>query len=153
MNLKPLQVASAVALVIALAGAFETGCRSAGGPAPATPGAAAEAVRALVGERRILRFDGRTTSLALKADVAPPSGPCDVVVEIRSAGLSGGAARFSLAPIGQARLERRPPGEVAKKAPCRELPATTALVISGLEGTPPAKLASKVGKVLLTVDD
>jgi hypothetical protein len=127
-------------------------CRSAGGPAPATPpGPLADAGRALVGQQRILRFHGLKRELSLKmADVARQSGPCDVAVEVKSAVFTSGSARFSLQPIGQPRPE--PPQRRSGKSPCRVLPAEVSLSLSGLQGSSPEKLTAEVGRVLLTAE-
>jgi hypothetical protein len=133
---------------------LETACRSAGGPPPASvPGPLADAGRALVGQQRILRFDGRKKTVSVKMeDYARAPTPCDVAVEVKSAVFSDGSARFSLQPIGQPRLTDQAREGTGKKSSCRELPAEVALTISGLRGTSVEALTSEVSKVLLTVE-
>lgn len=141
-----------VILVVALALAGQAACRSAGGPPPkTTQGPLADAGRALVGQRRIIRFYGHMKSVSLKiGDLARQSGPCDAAVEIKTAVFTGDAARFSLQAIGRPRLEGQPREKGGKKSPCWRLPAETLLVVSGLEGDSAEKLTAEAGKVLLT---
>lgn len=142
-----------------LAGALllagQAACRSAGGPPPtAPPGPLTDAARALVGQQRILRFHGREKSVSLKMqDLAGQSGPCDVAVEVKTAALTGGSARFTLELTGRPRLEGQPRERRGRKSPCRELPVTTSLLVSGLSTGSPEKLIADVGKVLLTPED
>ncbi len=117
------------------------------------PGPLVDAGRALVGQQRILPFDGRKKTVSVKMqDYAHAATPCDVAVEVKSAVFSDGSARFSLEPIGQPRLTDQAREGTGKKWSCREFPAETALTISGLRGTSAAALTSEVGKVLLTVE-
>lgn len=142
-----------IAGALVLAG--QAACRSAGAPPPATtPGPLTDAARSLVGQRRILRFHGQEKSVSLKMqDLAGQSGPCDVAVEIKTTALAGASARFSLEPIGRPRLEGQARGRRDRKSPCRELPAETSLLISGLATGSPEKLVADVGRVLLTPED
>jgi hypothetical protein len=144
-----------VLLVLALGLVGQAACRSAGAPRPpAGPGLFPDAARALVGQLRILRFYGHEESVSLKMQEADRwSGPCDVAVGIEAATFSGGSARFSLQAIGQPRLEGQPREKRGKKWPCRALPASTSLTISGLEGDSAERLTAGVGRVLLTPED
>ena len=142
-------------LVGILALAVHPACRSAGAPPSATPpGPLVDLSRSLVGQRRILRFDGKKKNVSVKLqDTARPSGPCDVAVEIKSAAFTDGLARFVLEPIGQPRLEGRSREKVGKKWSCRDFPTQTSLAISGLGGSSAETLAAEVGRVLLSVED
>lgn len=143
---RPLAV---VALIVS------AGCRSASTPPPTTtPGPLADVGRSLVGQLRFLRFDGKKKAVAVKLqDRASHSGPCDVAVEIKSAVVNNGVARFVLDPIGQPRLEGRSREKVGKKWTCRDYPAQTSLEISGLGGGSAEAVTAEVGQVLLTVED
>ena len=151
-----MSIASLGRLLLAgvLAIGLQTACRSAGGPPLApVPGPLADAGRALVGQRRILPFDGRKKNISLKLqDVAGASAPCDVAVEVKAAVFSGESARFSLLPIGQPRLEGTGRETTGKKWRCREFPVETSLTISGLRGASADALTLEVSKVLLTVE-
>jgi hypothetical protein len=106
-----------------------------------------------VSQQRFLRFDGKKKAVAVKLqDRASHSGPCDVAVEIKSAVVTNGLARFILEPIGQPRLEGRSREKVGKKWTCRDYPAQTSLAISGL-GSSAEAITAEVGQVLLTVED
>lgn len=129
------------------------GCKSAGGPPPAAgPGPLADAARALVGQQRILRFDGKKKDVAIDVrEARRSSGPCDVAVEIKAASLANGVGQFVLDPIGQPRLEGRSKEKAGKKWVCRDYPAQTVLRITGL-GTTADSATADVAKVLLTVE-
>jgi hypothetical protein len=140
----------------ALALALQTACRSAGGPTPPAVGTGplADAGRALAGQHRILRFDGKKKAVSLKMqDASTRTGPCDLAVEIKSAVFSGGSARFALEPVGQPRLEGQAREKRGKRSPCRDFPAETTLALTGLEGNSAEKLTAEAGRVLLTVED
>ena len=143
-----------VLLAVALAVAGQAGCRSAGAPPPkpTAPGYRADAGRALVGQRRVLRFYGNMKTVSLKmGDLAHQSGPCDIAVEIKTAVFTGDAVRFSLEPIGRPRLEGRPRDD-GKTSPCWQLPAETILVVADLDASSADTLAAEAGKILLTPD-
>lgn len=129
--------------------ALHPACRSAGGPQKvAAPDSLADAGRALVGQKRILRFHGLKKSVSLKLDdLAGQSGACDVAVEVKSADLAGGAGRFALDVLGEPRGEGRPS---RKRSPCRDLAPTVSLTLAGLRGDSSEKVTAEVGKVLLT---
>jgi len=142
-------------LVLALALVSHPACRSSGGRRPDAPsGPNADAERALVGQQRLLRFYGKKKSVSVSLDKAGQgSGECDVAVEVKTAAFDVGKATFTLATIGQPRLEGRPRERPGKKSRCRKLPAQTSLVISGLESDSTDKLIAGVGEVLLTPED
>jgi hypothetical protein len=142
-------------LVLALALVSHPACRSAGGRRPEAPsGPNTDAERALVGQQRLLRFYGKKKSVSVSLDKAGQgSGECDVAVEVKTAAFDVGKATFTLATIGQPRLEGRPRERPGKKSRCRKLPAQTSLVISGLESDSTDKLIAAVGEVLLTPED
>jgi hypothetical protein len=131
-----------------------TACRSAGTPAPKGPGTLDDPGRALVGQRRIVRYHGEKKSVSVKVGaVERGSGRCDVAVEVRTATFSPGSARFSLKPIGRPRLEGGSPEKPGKKASCRRIPRETLLVVSGLEGSSAEELTAQVGRILMTPED
>jgi hypothetical protein len=143
-----------VLLVLAIAVSGLASCRSAGGPPPKGPGPFADAGRSLVGQRRILRFQGQKKSVSVKlADAGKGSGECDVAVEVRTATFSTGGARFGLQPIGRARREGGPRETPGKRLSCRGIPGETSLEISGLDGSTSDDLVRQAGRVLLTPED
>jgi Gram-negative bacterial TonB protein C-terminal len=143
-----------VLLLLALALAGLTACRSAGGPPPKGPGALTDAGRALVGQRRLVRFHGQKKGVSVKLpEAAPGSGICDVAVEVKTATFSAGSARFSLQAIGRPRVEGGPREKQGQKLSCRGIPNETSLVVSGLDGGSADELTAQVGRVLLTPED
>jgi hypothetical protein len=127
-------------------------CKSGSPPPPAVPpGPFAEAGKALVGQLRLFRFDGKKKAVQIKLqEVVSPSGPCEVAVEIRSASLHPGQAALTVDVVGQPRYEgqrRDPPG---KKPSCRELPPQVSVAITTAAGNSSEKLTAEVGRVLLT---
>jgi len=141
---------SAFAL-LALLAAFGPACTTKKA-APATPpGPFAEAGRALVGQHRLLRFDGKKKTVKVKMqDLAGRSGPCDVAVEVKQASLSPGQAQITADVIGQTRYEGQPREKLGKKSVCLELPTEITLAITSEGGRTPEALDAEIGRVLLS---
>jgi hypothetical protein len=131
------------------------GCRTAAPAAPAaTSGGFADAGRALVGQLRLLRFDGKTKTVQIKMqDLAARSGPCDLAVEIRTATLAPGQAQLSVDVLGLARYAGQPREPLGQKSACRGLPQQIPVSLSTPAGDSPSALTSEVGRVLLTPED
>jgi hypothetical protein len=141
----------AIAFLVILA-AGVAGCTTGKKAAPATPpGPFADASRALVGQHRLLRFDGKKKTVTVKMqDLAGRSGPCDVAVEVRQASLSPGQAQITADVIGQTRYEGQPREKLGKRSVCRELPTEVTLAITSAGGRTAEALGTEIARVLLS---
>jgi hypothetical protein len=145
----PRLLSCSVAVILAAAlGACRTGGdKTAKAPAgPETP----DFVRALVGQQRILLSGGESRAVSRKVGApAPHPDACDAAVEIRQASLEGGTLRFSVAHLGEPRIDGVAP---RRGKPCAVSPET-AVTVSGLApGSDVTVVEQEIDRVLQTPD-
>ncbi|MBI3932279.1 MAG: energy transducer TonB [Acidobacteria bacterium] len=115
-----------VAITLSLALSW-TACKSAGGPKPQAPAAPLpEALKAWVGQKRILAGAGEAKSLRLEKGDPLPKGDCDVAVEVRRATFDKGTVTLAVETLGRAEVSGR-----ARGTSCREVPTGRLLSVSG----------------------
>jgi hypothetical protein len=147
--MKHRTIAAAGLVAVSLAG---FACRSAAPTAPAaSSGPFVDAGRALTGQMRLLRFDGKHKTIQIKMqDLAAHSGPCDLAVEVKTATLAPGLARLSVEVLGLTRYAGQPREPLGQKSACRGLPSQIPLSLSTPAGDSATALVAEVGRVLLT---